>query len=304
MSKSGGSTSKGPSFTKEQKGLLNQLINTISPQLRQGVESYEGPLVADPTEALSSIYSGTSGTASDLASGSGYFAPAAASGDVLQSLMQDFDPASTTDYWEKSIKAPAMDTWTKEILPQILESYGGRNASSSSGMGTSLAKSGETLTTNLGAQLQELLFNTEQATKQTQLAASGQAQNLTSVPGSVLNQLLTPASSEYDIEQAKVTEPYEKWSTEQAYNNPWLQYLGGGALSTPGTPATSSTSGRSVWENLLGGGVSLGTGYLSGKGDVASGNGSPVYFHKIGNMVLTEHIDEFGKPTFRKLDSF
>jgi hypothetical protein len=44
MSKSGGSTSKGPSFTKEQKGLLNQLINTISPQLGQGVESYEGPL--------------------------------------------------------------------------------------------------------------------------------------------------------------------------------------------------------------------------------------------------------------------
>ncbi|MDX9775759.1 MAG: hypothetical protein RBT40_07390 [Petrimonas sp.] len=262
---SGGTTSKGPSFTKEQKGLLNQLINTISPQLGQGVESYEGPLVADSTEALNSIYSGTSGTAGDLVSGSGYFAPAAASGDVLQSLMKDFDPASTTDYWEKSIKAPAMDTWTKEILPQILESYGGRNASSSSGMGTALAKSGETLTTNLGAQLQELLFNTEQAQKQTQLSATGQAQNLASLPGTTLSQLLEPAGQEYNIEQALTTEPYTKWSTEQAYNNPWLQYLGGGALSTPGSASVSTTGGTSVWQSLLGAGTSLGTGYLMGK---------------------------------------
>jgi hypothetical protein len=179
--------------------------------------------------------------------------------------MQGFDPASTTDYWEKSIKAPAMDTWTKEILPQILESYGGRNASSSSGMGTALAKSGETLTTNLGAQLQELLFNTEQATKGTQLAATGQAQNLASLPGTLLSKLLEPAGQEYSIEQALTTEPYTKWSTEQAYNNPWLQYLGGGALSTPGSASVSKTEGTPIWQTLLGAGTSLGTGYLRGK---------------------------------------
>jgi len=262
---SGGSTTKGPSFTKQQKQLLNQLIDTISPQLGVGVESYEGPLVAQPTEALSNIFSQTGKQATDLSSGAGYYAPAAASGDVLQSLMKDFDPASTTDYWEKSIKAPAMDTWTKEILPQILESYGGRNASSSSGMGTALAKSGETLTTNLGAQLQELLFNTEQAQKQTQLSATGQAQNLASLPGTTLSQLLEPAGQEYNIEQALTTEPYTKWSTEQAYNNPWLQYLGGGALSTPGSASVSKTGGTSVWQSLLGAGTSLGTGYLMGK---------------------------------------
>ena len=243
-------TAKGPSYTKEQKGLLNKLISTISPQLGQGVEAYGGPLVADPTDALSQIYSGTSGTANDLASGGGYYAPAAASGDVLQNLMKEFNPASTTEYWEKSMKAPAMDTWTKEILPQILESYGGRNASSSSGMGTSLAKSGQTLATNLGAQLQEFLFNTEQAQKQTQLAAAGQAQNLANVPGNTLNQLLTPASSEYDLAQSKVTEPYTKWSTEQAYNNPWLQYLGTGALNVPGTP--SITPGKPTWQTMIG----------------------------------------------------
>ena len=246
-----GKSIKGQTYTKEQRGLLNKLINTISPQIGQGVEAYGGPLVAEPTDALSKIFSGTSGTANDLASGGGYYAPAAASGDVLQNLMKDFDPASTTEYWEKSMKAPAMDTWTKEVLPQILESYGGRNASSSSGMGTSLAKSGETLTTNLGAQLQELLFNTEQAQKQTQLAAAGQAQNLANVPGNTLNQLLTPASSEYDIAQNKVTEPYTKWSTEQAYNNPWLQqYLGAGALNVPGTP--SITPGKPTWQTMLG----------------------------------------------------
>jgi len=249
MSGSSGGT-KGAEYTREQKGLLNKLISTISPQIGQGIGAYGGPLFADPTDALSQIYSGTSGTTSDLASGSGYYAPAAASGDVLQNLMKDFDPASATEYWEKSMKAPEMDTWTKEILPQILESYGGRNASSSSGMGTSLAKSGQTLATNLGAQLQELLFNTEQATKQTQLSAAGQAQNLANVPGNTLNQLLTPASSEYDIAQNKVTEPYTKWSTEQAYNNPWLQYLGAGALSVPGTP--SITPGKPTWQTMLG----------------------------------------------------
>jgi len=263
-------TSKGPSYTKEQKGLLNKLISTISPQLGQGVEAYGGPLVADPTDALSQIYSGTSGTANDLASGGGYYAPAAASGDVLQNLMKEFNPASTTEYWEKSMKAPAMDTWTKEILPQILESYGGRNASSSSGMGTSLAKSGETLTTNLGAQLQELLFNTEQAQKQTQLAAAGQAQNLANVPGNTLNQLLTPASSEYDIAQNKVTEPYTKWATEQPYANPWLKYLGGGALSQAGNPAVSvAPSGGGILDSMLGFGGQLAGSYLGSKASSA-----------------------------------
>ena len=248
-----GKPTKGQTYTKEQRGLLNKLINTISPQIGQGIEAYGGPLVADPTDALSQIYSGTSGTANDLASGGGYYAPAAASGDVLQNLMKEFNPTSATEYWEKSIKAPAMDTWTKEILPQILESYGGRNASSSSGMGTSLAKSGETLTTNLGAQLQELLFNTEQAQKQTQLAATGRAQNLANVPGNTLNQLLTPATSEYDIAQNKVIEPYTKWSTEQAYNNPWLQqYLGAGALSRPGTASAATASGKPIWQTMIG----------------------------------------------------
>ena len=250
---SGGSTSKGEEYTKEQKGLLNKLISTISPQVGQGVEAYGGPLVADPTAVQSQIFSGTSGAASDLASGGGYFAPAAASGDVLQNLMKEFNPASTTEYWEKSIKAPEMDTWTKEILPQILESYGGRNASSSSGMGTSLAKSGETLATNLGAQLQDLLFKSEQAQKGTQLSAAGQAQNLASIPGNMLNQLLTPATSEYDIAQNKVIEPYTKWSTEQAYNNPWLQqYLGAGALSRPGAAAVSTAPGKPIWQTMIG----------------------------------------------------
>jgi hypothetical protein len=201
------------------------------------------------------------------------------------------------------MKAPAMDTWTKEILPQILESYGGRNASSSSGMGTSLAKSGETLATNLGAQLQDLLFKTEQATKGTQLAATGQAQNLAGLPGNILENLLQPAGQEYNIEQALTTEPYQKWSTEQAYNNPWLQYLGGGALTTPGGVSTTS-GGGGLLDTMLGAGMQgLGMALpaIMMKGDVASGNGSPVYYHKIGNMVFAEHIDGSGKATFKKI---
>lgn len=306
MSGSGGSKVEAPEFTRAQRGLVDQLTKLISGQLGTGVEAYGGPLVAQPTELLQKLFGQTGNVMDMLQTGEGYFEPAAASGDVLTSLMQPFDKAGAEDYWTKAFVNPAMDVYQKEVLPQILESFGARNALSSSGMGTALAKSGETLTTNLGAKLADILYQSEQAQKGYQLQAAGQAQNLAQLPGGVLQGMLAPAGQEYNIEQALTTEPYSKWSTEQPYANPWLQYLGGGALTTPGGISTTS-GGGGILDTLLGiGGSALG-GYLGGpafaamKGDVGSGNGSPVYCHKIGGMVFSEHVDSSGKAIFKRI---
>jgi len=251
-------SSKGPSFTREQKGLLNRLISVIQPQIGQGVEAYPGPLVARPTPTLQEIFGQAYSLLPGFSTGEGYFAPGRAAAEALPEFFKPYSPEAAQTFWEQAYKAPTLETWKEDIIPQIMESYGAQNALKSSGLANALAKSGERLTTELGGQLAGLLYSGQQDWLNRQLSAVPLAESLGEYPTNVLGGVMGLAQPEYNIQQALTTEPYQKWAYSQPYANPWLQYLGGGALTTPGTPSvsTAGTPGAGdIMLSLLGAGL-------------------------------------------------
>jgi hypothetical protein len=92
------------------------------------------------------------------------------------------------------------------------------------------------LQSNLSGQLADLMYQGSEATAnrnvQREQIGSSTAQNLISqllgqdaTKISLLNSALPIAQQQQTLEQLPYTEDYSKWSSSQAYNNPWLQYL-------------------------------------------------------------------------------
>lgn len=110
-----------------------------------------------------------------------------------------------------------------------------------------LARSGETLTTNLSAQLANLLYSGEQAQKGRQQTGVGQAMQLAGMPSNLmqgagqvggmgtdtLSQMLNMGGMQRGITGEQMQEPYAKWQFSQPWNNPYLQNFLGTALSQP-----------------------------------------------------------------------
>jgi hypothetical protein len=76
---------------------------------------------------------------------------------VLTDIMGLMDPTKAQDYWEKGIKVPMMESWQKDIVPQILENFAAYDAAGSGPAYTAVAESGRRLETDMGSMLQNLL---------------------------------------------------------------------------------------------------------------------------------------------------
>ncbi len=156
----------------------------------------------------------------------------------LQTALADFDPSATRQQFQEQFVAPAREAFG-DIQGDILEGAARRNATSSGFLNTALAKAGGRVSTQLGSQLANLLFQTEQAQRNRQLQAVGQAGNLALLPGQIAQQGAGLASQRAGIAgqaiqagrgqrafgQQQITAEQQKFLESQAINNPALREL-------------------------------------------------------------------------------
>jgi len=292
MGKKGGSSTKQvPTLTGGQRKLLDQLTELLGDQLGQGIQPYMGQVTADLSplqQSGISFFSNLLPTAQGLSAwnpqqGQAYLNQGAS---ALDTMLADFDPTSARNYWNEAVKTPAMQTWQNDIVPQIMEKYAGQNAADSGAMRRAIANSAANMNTALNANLANLLFSGEQAQLGRQQQGINQAMNMAMMPGQLAAQQGQMAGMGADLvrqmmgaggvdsahQQQLLTDQYNKWATEQAYNNPWLQYLGTALGGTQAfQPVVKQQSG---WGDALGGafGMFAGTEAGAGKlGNLASG---------------------------------
>lgn len=263
---------QGSTLRPGQNELLDQLTSLLSGELGYGSPVYGGQMVAPMTDLQKSGINSFGGAlpVSNMSLDAfkkalGGYDPNAANqflgegATALSSALESFDPQKTTDYFNKSIKAPALETWQKDIIPQVMERYAGNNAADSGMAQRALAESGGRMNTGLSAQLSDLLFKGEQATKDRQLQGTGAAINMANAGGNVVNQaagignqgmdmlskIMGAGSIEQGQNQNQLTADYNKWLQGQGYSNPWLQYLN----TALGTQSIANMSGVTPIKN-------------------------------------------------------
>lgn len=241
-----------PTLTRGQRSLLDQLTELLGSQLGQGITPYQGQMVA-PASSLESqafnYFGNIFPTAQNMLNydprqGQGYLNQGS---QALNTMLADYDPASARNYWNEAVKMPAMQTWQKDIVPQIMEKYAGQNAADSGAMRRAIANSAADMNTNLNAQLANLIYSGEQAQLGRQQQGINQAMQMSQMPGQLYaqqgqiagiggdlaNQAMNAGFTNRSIEQQVLDSLYNRWATSQAYNNPWLQNYLGIALDTP-----------------------------------------------------------------------
>lgn len=242
-------------------------INTVTPPAATpastsmtGVPSYPGDMTAGPSSIQNKIFSQIPG----LLGGIG--------GDktvnsALDSFLnkykggysaKSFDPTSTLNMFQKSIFDPAMKGYKEETLPQIAELFAGRGSFDSGGTLHTMTESAEDLMASLMGTKASMLDNARTSWDNMELQKFlGINSLLPSVAGAKTNSVTSGLAglpfamdiggTQQGFDQADLNEMFQKWSTSQPYNNPYLNLLSI-ALGTP------------TFENVVEGGS---TGLLS-----------------------------------------
>jgi len=209
-------------LTPEQMAVLSKLSGVLKGQVGKGIEGYGGPLVPGASPLQSKLFG------------------------MTEDWLGRQGPEAGMEYWEKAIKAPAMETWMKDVMPAIREQFIGQGMESSSGLNRALAESGQRLTTGLTGTLADVLFKAEQ----------GLPQNIMGLMG--------VGGTQRGIEQEQMMEPYQKWQMEQPWANPWLQQLGLG-LGTKAFENVVKPGTTGLLDTMMQAGGMIGGGYLAGK---------------------------------------
>lgn len=239
-------------FDPEQQKIYTSLANLLQGQVGAGVSPYPGTYTPGATTNQQQIYE----LVNQLLRGQGPMQSEATG--VLTDAMNLMDPTKAQDYWEKGIKAPMMQSWQQDIVPQILEQFAAYDAGGSGPARKAVAESGRYLETDMGSMLENYLT-------QLRREAEGAAQTGLKYPQTLLQSVLGPATQQRQIESEQLQEPYEKWMMSQPWANPWLKYvLPLLNLKTKENIATQSGGQQGIFGDLLKAGASLGSAWIKG----------------------------------------
>ena len=256
--------------------LLEAITGQLTPQVGQGITPYGGERVAGMSPLQESAYGMGGGLAPGVQAGLqgfGQFDPSQGQGllgagaQALQGATQPFDPTSATEFWETSMKRPALETWREDVMPAIMEKGVRTAGTADSGpMQRELARSGEDLATSLSGQLANLLYSGQQSQLGRQVQGGGMLGQMAGIPGQLAGQGLGMAgqglgtmagmgAEQRGIGQQFLGAEQEKFGEAQPYMNPWLQQylstaLGISAFDTvmsPQEPSIASQLAPYAW---------------------------------------------------------
>lgn len=241
-----------PTMTGEQLGVLANLSTILQGQIGKGVESYPGTYTPGASDTQNLQYD--------------YIKSLFDRGNVnsplttLDSIMGPYDMSSAKNWWEQSVRAPAMETWD-DVKAKVLEPFAGMDAMDSGASRRALAEAGATMNTDITGKLADVLYQGEQGHLNRQLQGLQFPLNLTTA-------LNVPGATEREISTQQGQEQYQDWMMSQPWANPWLNQLptalGAKAFENVVIPGqTTQTKGGGLGEILSGvGGLAGGIGKL------------------------------------------
>jgi hypothetical protein len=186
------------------------------------------------------------------------------------------DPKSTSDYFEKGVKAPMLRAFDQDIAPRLNDSFASHGALFSSRRADATRQALEGLNTSLASELSKAVFSNQQLEAQLMESAKNrqlqgvqlgaQQSMLPATRASAFSQALAP----YQAQQQNLADSaYEQFLRTQPENSPWLQ-RGMEYIGTPMTrqytpqPSPWATIGTQAVGTLAGGLVNPLAGMLSG----------------------------------------
>lgn len=249
-SDSGGHVGNVSTLLPGQEDLLNQLVSMLSGQVGQGVSSYGGQIAPGASNLQNLAFGGVE----NLFKGGGAYGQGS---NALESILGDYDPASALEFFNTSVKQPILDIFKEDILPQTLEPFVGMDALSSSAAMDASKQAGEDVASNLANILGNLVYQGEQSHLGRQAGSLGQSLNFAQMP---INAALQAGGTQYGIESAQNQEGYNKWFSEQGYNNPYLSLLNSALGTQAFSPMVQAPSQGSGLMGMLAPGLGLGLG--------------------------------------------
>jgi len=234
-------------LTPGQREFLDSLTGQLTPQVGQGITPYQGERVAPfgplQEQALGMAGGYEPGIRAGLKAYGG-FDPAQGQDflgigqQILQSAGQPYDPTGAKEYWEQSFKAPAMQTWQRDIIPGLKESF------SDGALNRALARSAESLGLGLSGQLGSILQSDRENYLNRQMQGAGLAGSFAQLPGQLatqgqqlaaggLGEMGFMGAMEQALRQQTAEAQQQQWGEAQPYENPWLQRFASLVLGTP-----------------------------------------------------------------------
>ena len=218
-------------LNKGQKNLLNSLTAFLQQQLGNGVSAYGGQTVsgASPlqTDAFGLANTVASQAGGNYAQGQNFLNSAQSN---LNAATQNFDPQTVMDALKPG-QTMALNTFNRELAPQLVEKYGA-NSGGSGAMNKALAGASKDLSLGLNAQAAPYLIQGQQDQLNRQLQGATIANNLALTPGELSNQganlagnIFNIGAGERSITNEQLQAEYQKWLQSQGYNNPWLNLM-------------------------------------------------------------------------------
>jgi hypothetical protein len=199
--------------------LLEKLSTLLGEQLGVGVEPYPGQMYAGESPLQSQLFSYLSGapeTARTLQK----------TGLQFLTDQTPYDYEAERQYWEQAFVQPTREAFYEETVPQLQEMFAGQGALSSSGFNRALAREAQRMETSLGGQLADVLYRGQQSYLDRQLQQQGLGLSALDRALAEANALIQGGTLQQQLQQAPLTEQYQKWGMSQPYANPWLPLLG------------------------------------------------------------------------------
>lgn len=206
----------------------------------------------------------------------------------LQGIMQPFDPSMVMEGLQPG-KELALDTFFRDIVPGLKESYVSKAGTADTGaLDRAMAREGGRLSLGLGAQAFPYLYGGQQAQLGRQQQGVGQAMNLAQLPGSVLgqagqiggmgtdmlSQMLNIGGMQRGITGEQMGEAAGKWQMQQPWASPWTNVLSTLQGAAPQMDYLSMGQGPGAAQFLPGLGSMVGGaegGFLGGPGGTGGG---------------------------------
>lgn len=261
----------------QQQQVMSALLPILQREIGMGVAPYPGQMVAEASPLQQMLFQ----QGPNLAQ----MAPAMQQHGLSMMDTGPWDQSQARELWQTSVRDPMLEVWQEDVVPQIQEKYAAQNALSSGAANRALAESGEDLTTSIGSQLAQMLYQDRQAHRDYSLRS--QATGLDTLTNALqqVQGLAGIGERQRAIKQDLLQEPLSKWQQMQPYNNPWLQYFGQGvnpsynenfmtpeatSFGTEIAPALGKSLGTGIQQsiqkifNQLGSGQTRNTGNFAG----------------------------------------
>lgn len=250
-SKSKTETKTVPKLTDEQLSLLKTAIGKIEPQIGKGVSAYPGQYSAALTPEEQQYADMLKSTMANL--------PEAWKRAMNPDYVPyDISPAAAENFYEYSIKRPALKTYKEDILPQIDTKF--RNQFWGTERMKAENKAGTDLAAKLASTHADLMYKEELARRQALQDALTRAIGAAGIPEELSKTLAGYGTAKRAIEQNTLEAKYKDWMRTRPEYSPYYKLALGFLGISPYNTVVTQTSGSS---GLLGG-LMQGAGFMLG----------------------------------------